>query len=485
MSPPPLPYEQIEESSSYAIINKIALARVENLGDTFRSFHSDTGNQEQGQEQQGEEVVEKAQNKHKIVLVDVIRTPQDTSNTSIAFYRACHRPNQLHFDPHTVRAAIVTCGGLCPGLNNVVREVVNSLRNIYGVKTVWGVTGGWNGFHNDRYEPVPLTPAVVRHIHHGGGSFLRTSRGGFDVDKTIAFLQNRNINQLYVIGGDGTHRAAHKVHEACQERKLNIAVAGVPKTIDNDVDYIDRSFGFNSAVEAAQNAIRVGLTEAQCTLPNGIAVIKLMGREAGYLGAFAALASNDVDLVLVPECPIVLEGEDGILPFLLERVKQKNYAVVVVSEGAGQDLVGATQMKEAGSGNKILAPIAEFIRDQISSYFEKQGVDARMKYIDPSYMVRGVPANSSDSLYCSELAQNAVHCAMAGFTGFSVGLVNNTLVMIPIPHLTATSPRAMNLEQKGGEIWNRVIAMTGQPRPSRKVCDNNPEAPRRPEPVSR
>lgn len=175
------------------------------------------------------------------------------------------------------------------------------------------------------------------------------------------------------------------------------------------------------------------------------------------------------------------------MPFLLKRVQKKNYAVVVVAEGAGQDLIGATQMTEAGSGNTKLAPIAEYIRDEITAYFENQGVEARMKYIDPSYMVRGVPANSADALYCSELAQNAVHCAMAGFTGFSVGLVNNTLVMIPIPHLTATSPRAMNLEEKGGEVWNRVIAMTGQPRPEAPASSavGEDDTPHRPEPVSR
>jgi 6-phosphofructokinase 1 len=200
-------------------------------------------------------------------------------------------------------------------------------------------------------------------------------------------------------------------------------------------------------------------------------------------------ASGDVDLVLVPESKIILEGENGILPFLLKQVRKKKYAVVVVSEGAGQDIVEATDMTEKGSGNKVLAPIAEYIRDKISDYFEKEGEDTRMKYIDPSYMVRGVPANSSDSLYCSELAQNAVHCSMAGFTGFSVGLVNNTLVMIPIPLLTATSPRMMSLQKKGGEIWNRVIAMTGQPRaPDESLAsseDQDESHRRRPEPGSR
>jgi 6-phosphofructokinase 1 len=256
-------YERIEKSHPYSVIDKVNLAKVESLRDSslFESF--DKGDHHR---------------QHKVVLVDTIRLPEDHSNDSIAFYRACARP-QLHFDPKTVRAAIVTCGGLCPGLNNVVREIVKSLHNIYGVDECWGVTGGWNGFHNPQYEPIKLTPDVVRHIHHSGGSFLRTSRGGFDVDKTIQFLLDKQINQLYVIGGDGTHRAAHKVHEECQKRGLNIAVSGIPKTIDNDVDYIDRSFGFNSAVEAAQSAIRVGLTEAQCTLPSAVAVIKLMGRE--------------------------------------------------------------------------------------------------------------------------------------------------------------------------------------------------------------
>jgi 6-phosphofructokinase 1 len=286
------------------------------------------------------------------------------------------------------------------------------------------------------------------------------------MDATIQFLKQYNISQLYILGGDGTHRGAYQIHETCQSLGLNIiAVVGIPKTIDCDIDYVDRTFGFNTAVETAQAAIRTGLTEAKCTLPNGIAVIKLMGRSAGFLAAFSALGSGgDVDVVLVPEVPIALTGDNGILPFLQKRVQEKQYAVVVVAEGAGQELLTSSSETEAGSGNKKLLPIAEYIRDEIIAYFQEEvGEEVRMKYIDPSYLVRSVPANASDSLYCTQLAMQAVHGAMAGYTGFSVGLVNNQIVYIPIPQLVATSPRAMDPQ---GVIWERVLAMTGQPSPA-------------------
>lgn len=287
---------------------------------------------------------------------------------------------------------------------------------------------------------------------------LRISRGGFDEEKILEFLQKYEISQLYIIGGDGSHRGAYAIHEACLTAKLNVAVAGIPKTIDNDLDFLDRSFGFLSAVEAAQASIRSAKTEAQCT-PNAVGIVKLMGRSAGYLATFAALGSNDVDLVLTPEIPLILDGPDGVLPFLKQRVEEQNYAVVVVAEGAGEDLMEATNVFDKG-GNRILPPIGEFMRDKIKEYLLEHGIDPPMKYIDPSYMVRSVPANGADSLYCLELAQNAVHGAMAGYTGFSVGLVNNQIVYIPIPQLVAGSPRQMN---PYGTTWERVLAMTGQP----------------------
>eukprot|EP00521_Asterionellopsis_glacialis_P008430 CAMPEP_0195285968 /NCGR_PEP_ID=MMETSP0707-20130614/3608_1 /TAXON_ID=33640 /ORGANISM="Asterionellopsis glacialis, Strain CCMP134" /LENGTH=634 /DNA_ID=CAMNT_0040345545 /DNA_START=209 /DNA_END=2113 /DNA_ORIENTATION=+ len=393
----------------------------------------------------------------EVVLVDTVRK-LGMKSVSRAFHRAGPR-KLLHFDPSKVNAAIVTCGGLCPGLNNVIRELTHSLYYLYGAQKVYGITGGFNGFHDPDYPPVHLTNDLVENIHHEGGTVLRSGRGGFDIVKILEFIQDHDIQQLYVIGGDGTHRGAYAISQACQEQQLNVAVAGIPKTIDNDVDYIDRSFGFVSAVEAAQAAIRTGKTEAMCNVPNGIGIIKLMGRSAGFLAAFAALGSGDVDLVLVPEVPIVLEGPDGILPFLRQRVKEQKYAVVVVAEGAGEELLGVSDQVDAG-GNRELPKIGDFIKDAIGTYFQSFGEIATIKYIDPSYTVRSVAANGADSLYCMQLAQNAVHGAMAGITGFSTGLVGNCAVYLPIPQLVSTSPRSMS---PYGRTWERILAMTGQP----------------------
>lgn len=395
----------------------------------------------------------------QVVLVDNVRSAGQKP-VSRAFPIA-GRASKLHFEPRDVNAAIVTCGGLCPGLNNVIREITNTLHRQYRVHQVWGIEGGWQGFYD--FSPIELTPKSVNTVHHHGGSFLRTSRGGLDLDKTVAFLKKYQISHLYILGGDGTHRGAYAVHQKCRELNMDVAVVGIPKTIDNDVDYMDRSFGFYSAVEAAQASIRTALIEARCTVPNGIGVIKLMGREAGFLAAFAALGSGgDVDAVLIPEVPIVLRGPGGILPFLHRRVLEKQHAVVVVAEGAGQELLGKEMETEAGSGNKKLPPVAEYIRDEIKAYFKGESMECRMKFVDPSYSVRSVPANAADALYCSQLGQAAVHGAMAGSTGFSVGMINNRVVYIPIPLLVATSPRYLNPK---GDIWEQVLAMTGQPSP--------------------
>eukprot|EP00559_Dactyliosolen_fragilissimus_P001379 CAMPEP_0184866258 /NCGR_PEP_ID=MMETSP0580-20130426/21555_1 /TAXON_ID=1118495 /ORGANISM="Dactyliosolen fragilissimus" /LENGTH=582 /DNA_ID=CAMNT_0027365843 /DNA_START=45 /DNA_END=1793 /DNA_ORIENTATION=+ len=399
---------------------------------------------------------------HECILAKVVRKPSkngSNNTTSIAYVRAGPRKD-LHFYPESVNAAIVTCGGLCPGLNNVVREITHSLYRMYGIKgKVWGVRGGYKGFHDPSYPPMELTPENVEDIHHYGGTVLSSSRGGFDLDKTLHFIKKYEINQVYVIGGDGTHRGAFRLHEGCMENNMNVAVAGIPKTIDNDVDYIDRSFGFTSAVEAAQKAIHCAKTEASCNLPNGIGIVKLMGRSAGFIAAHATLGSGDVDLCLVPEVPTLLEGPLGCLPHIFKRVKQKGYAVVVVAEGAGEDILGESTETDA-SGNKKLPPIGEFMKKSIDKYFHEQGEAATVKYIDPSYMIRSVPANAADSLYCMQLAQNAVHGAMAGFTGFSVGLCNNKMVFLPIPELCSTSPRMMD---PYGRTWERILAQTHQP----------------------
>jgi 6-phosphofructokinase 1 len=138
---------------------------------------------------------------HECVLANIVRKPNQKTTTH-AYVRAGPR-RFLHFDPQEVNAAIVTCGGLCPGLNNVIREITKTLVQSYGISgKVYGIQGGYKGFYDfERFPPIELTPARVCNIHHEGGTVLGSSRGGFDLEKILDFLESKKVNQLYVIGG--------------------------------------------------------------------------------------------------------------------------------------------------------------------------------------------------------------------------------------------------------------------------------------------
>jgi 6-phosphofructokinase 1 len=447
-------------------IDRTYVLPVPHLADVMPHLHRQATNRRKI-DTQAADVVTRKDTYNKImgdtdVILGDIRRNASQDAVSRAYVRAGPRKT-LFFDPSNVKAAIVTCGGLCPGLNNVIRDITLSLWNLYGVRDIYGIRMGFEGFYNwtsmDQKEaPIMLTPRVVENIHHSGGTILGANRGGFDLEKILAFLTSRGVNQLYVIGGDGTHRAANKIADECRARNLPIAVAGVPKTIDNDVDLLDRSFGFNTAVEEAQRAIRSAKTEAKC-VPNGIGIVKLMGRSAGFIAAHATLSSGDVNLCLLPEVPIELHGPRSCLDHLEHVVEEKGHGVVVVAEGAGEELLGESTIVDAG-GNKKLPPIGEFMKHQILEHFKRQGKECTVKYIDPSYMIRSVPANAADSLYCMILAQNAVHGAMAGYTGFTVGLSANRVVYFPITAITQNSPRCMDPH---GRTWERVLCLTRQP----------------------
>lgn len=458
------------------VIQKTYVLPVPNINDWLPELHSQATNIRKI-DTQADDDVERKSTYNKImgqtdVILGDIRRNGNQEAVSRAYVRAGPR-SSLYFDPLKVKAAIVTCGGLCPGLNNVIRDITLSLWNLYGVRDIYGIQMGFEGFYNwtsrdEKHAPIMLTPQVVETIHHSGGTILGANRGGFEQDKIIDFMIKEGINQLFVIGGDGTHRAANKISDECRRRKLPIAVAGVPKTIDNDVDLLDRSFGFNTAVEEAQRAIRSAKTEAKC-VPNGIGVVKLMGRSAGFIAAHATLSSGDVNLCLVPEVPIELDGPRGCLNHLEHVVEERGHGVVVVAEGAGEELLGTSAITDAG-GNKKLPPIGEFMKQQIQAHFKKVGKVCTVKYIDPSYMIRSVPANAADSLYCMMLAQNAVHGAMAGYTGFTVGLSANRVVYFPITAVTQNSPRCMD---PFGRTWERVLCLTRQPN---TAADNTKEA---------
>ena len=368
--------------------------------------------------------------------------------------------DRIFFDTKRLRCGIVTCGGLCPGINNVIRGIVLELTHSYGVQDILGFRYGYSGLVPGKgMPPIRLTPTVVSSIHHDGGTMLGTSRGSQDPVAMVDYLHELGIGMLFVIGGDGTLRGAMTLVQEITRRGLPIGVIGVPKTIDNDIHFIDRSFGFESAFSAAVDVIRGAHIEATGAL-NGIGVVKLMGRHSGFIACHAAIASTDVDAVLIPEVPIELEGENGFLSFLERRLKKNSHALIVVAEGAGQELCTESPVSETDpSGNVRLLDIGVVLKDKIVEYFKRTGTDVTLKYVDPSYHIRSVPAVSADSLYCWNLARNAVHAGMAGNTEMLIGRWHGRFVHVPMPLAT----RFRKQVDTAGDLWTAVAESTGQP----------------------
>jgi 6-phosphofructokinase 1 len=368
---------------------------------------------------------------------------------------------RLFFDPHAVTCALATCGGLCPGLNDVIRGLVLALHHLYGVRRVFGIPGGYQGLVLPPDEEWPeLTPKAVADIHHHGGTILQSSRGAQDIGAMVDTLVQRGVDILFMIGGDGTLRGASRINKEIRRRGLPISVIGLPKTIDNDIALIERSFGFETAVEAARAAISAAHTEA-LGYAFGVGLVKLMGRHSGFLAAHTALSTGDVNICLVPEVPFVLEqGEYGFFPVLKRRLCARGHAVVLVAEGAGQELLAVHgEVQHDASGNVVLGDIGLFLRDQIAAYFKRQKLGVSLKYIDPSYMIRSLPADPSDSAFCLLLAQNAVHAALAGRTGAVVGYWNQHFTLVPIEAAVSERKRI----DPHGRLWQSVLQCTGQP----------------------
>ena len=367
---------------------------------------------------------------------------------------------EIFFDPPKMRVGIVTCGGLCPGVNNVIRGLVMELTFHYGVQRIYGFKNGYQGFI-PRYghDVVDLTPEMVSNINEDGGTILGTSRGGQDPREIVDCLERMNISALFVIGGDGTLRGAMQIAAAATDRGARIAVVGIPKTIDNDIPYIDQSFGFQTAFGEATKSLRSAHVEAKAS-PNGVGLVKLMGRHSGFIACYASLAEPDANYVLIPEVPFTLDGPKGLLDHLLDRVRSRGHAVIVAAEGAGQDLMAGVETGVDASGNRKLNDIGLLLRSRITDHFAAAGVELNLKFIDPSYAIRSVEANPYDSVYCLRLAQNAVHAAMAGRTAMVVGRWHGRFVHIPMA--LAVSHR--NQVEPSGDLWLSVLEATGQPR---------------------
>ncbi len=371
------------------------------------------------------------------------------------FERAGPREH-LYFEGAKTKVAIVTCGGLCPGLNNVIRSLYLQLHYHYGVPAVMGIRYGYSGFSSEAtVSPMWLNAEIVNNIHQLGGTLLGTSRGPISADIVVDFLEQRGIGVLFTLGGDGTQRGAHDIATEVQRRNLKIAIMGIPKTIDDDVQFVSRSFGYFTAIEKAKEVIDSAHVEAHC-VHNGISIVKVMGRDSGFIAAGATLASQEVNFTLVPEVPFKLEGETGLLAMLHRRLLERHHAVLVVAEGAGQHLMPPTEERDA-SGNLLHRDIGLFLRHKIRDHFAAQRLPVVIRYLDPSYYIRSVPASTVDSVMCDSFARHAVHAAMAGKTDLLIGLQHGVFIHVPIPMATKQRKRLSSQE------WAAVVTATGQP----------------------
>ena len=363
---------------------------------------------------------------------------------------------RIFHDPNWTRVGIVTAGGLCPGLNNVIKGLVEILSFDYGVKTIFGIRYGYAGLSaRHGYEPMMLDPDSVDTIHELGGTILGSSRGQQPTEEMVDTLVRMNINILFCIGGDGSLRCARDIAEECLRRGLKISVVGIPKTIDNDLQFIGRSFGFETSVAVASDFISLAHVEAKGT-PHGVGLVKLMGRDSGFIAAYASVANPVVNFCLVPEMAFSLEG----LLSALERrfLSGKSHAVVVVAEGAGQDLIEGEAEARDASGNVLKKDIGEFLKRRISAYMKERGVESSVKYFDPSYSIRSVPARGTDAIRCYMLARNAVHAAMAGRTNCVVGNLGESFCLVPIK-LATIERQKLSLT---GDLWRSLMVATGQ-----------------------
>lgn len=395
---------------------------------------------------------------HHRIPENIIQGLGTLQNNELFFELAGPR-EKIYFDPQKTKAGIVTCGGLCPGLNDVIRSLFLELHHAYGVKEIFGFRGGYKGLDpNLGKEPFILSTEMVDGIHKKGGTFLGTSRGPVDIRLAVDNLISREINILFTVGGDGTQKGAYELFIEAKKRGYQLSVVGIPKTIDNDVPFVSQTFGYLTAIEEASIVLDRAHVEAK-SVDNGISLVKLMGRQAGFIAAGATMASQDVNFILVPESPFKLGGPQGFLAKLKDRINKRSHALIVVAEGAGQDLLENKDYERDASGNIKHKDIGIYLREQIETYFKAEQIPIVLRYLDPSYIIRSSPANAEDSILCDLFARNAVHAAMAGKTGVVIGYMHNQFVHVPIS-LLANRKKSMDTN---GMMWNGALASTGQP----------------------
>jgi 6-phosphofructokinase 1 len=398
-------------------------------------------------------------NDRVVIDVDPTRIARQIANGKpLAAFEMAGPRERIYFDPKKLRCAMVTCGGLCPGLNDIIRAIVLELYFGYGVSHIAGIRYGLQGFIPEYgHDIMDLNPESVGWIHEKGGTILGSSRGPQPIDAIVDSLERMNIGILFMIGGDGTLKAAIKIADAIMERGLKISVVSIPKTIDNDIHLVSKSFGFDTAVDIATLAVKAAHNEAE-GYPNGIGLIKLMGRYSGFIASTVVLSQQDVNYVLIPEVDFDLDGPNGLLVSLEKRLDTRKHAVIVVAEGAGQKFFEGEKSERDESGNIRLKDIGLYLKEKIVNYFKTRQIDISLKFIDPSYIIRSLPANANDRAFCSVLGRDAVHAGMAGKTRLLIGHWNNHFVHIP---MSASADERKQVDPDG-KLWRSILEATGQ-----------------------
>jgi 6-phosphofructokinase 1 len=359
-------------------------------------------------------------------------------------YLLAEPSSTLFWDPKEVRAAIVTCGGISPGVNCCIREIVHMLE-IYGVEKVYGVKKGYKGV-TDESCWMKLRLANIENIHLYGGSYLISGRGHEEAKEIGKMLMKKKINHLYLIGGHGTFRGAGQIQAFLEASDYMCSIVGIPTTIDNDIPYLDSCFGFRTVVAEATAAIQAAFVEAT-GVPRGVGIVKLLGRKSGFVSLFSTTASGVVDLALLPEMQTIELGR--VIRHVKSLIDQKGFAVIVVTEGC---VFGTDEPYDCAG---IL------LKNKLNEHSTHKQLNWTIKYIDPSTQIRAVPANAYDAVFCSMLAHNAVHAAFSGYTGVTSARCNDRYVLLPANLIGETPRKQVNL---AGRWFLRMVMITGQPQ---------------------
>jgi 6-phosphofructokinase 1 len=439
--------------------------------------------------------------------------------------------NMLRFPGHhkkLLKVGVLVSGGIAPGINAVIsgivqRHVLYHTPQITDLRVpgktprsytlqVFGFRNGFAGLLAgddvtvlyDSDSPDEKLRAHLRRIANRGGSEIGTSRYDDllstadpdkrekDLDQVAENLANRHFDILYVIGGDGSMRAAHATWKRSRDNGKSLSVIGVPKTMDNDILWVWQSFGFLSAVEKAREALQQLHTEA--TSNPRLCVVQLFGSDSGFVVSHAALASGVCDAALIPEVPFTMKKlADYITERLSKRFRpgaggQSPYGMIVMAETAvPQDAEDYLSDPEVDLDENEKAAIQAFVSkgcrvhgqtpDElrtgglkvVSRVLQKRiremkvddayWADFRVFTNEPRHLLRAIPPSASDVAFGQRLGVLAVDNAMAGYTDFMISQWMTEYVLVPLDLVVLGRKRV----PPNGIFWKSVVASTGQP----------------------